>query len=128
MNLESNVSFFPFTREPMYVFERIDILVLSSLYKEGLPNVLLEAMSMKTPVISSKMAGVPEIVKDGETGFMVEPGKSDQLAEAIHKLWADQDVYKKMSESGRKLMESKFDKVVQFNQFLKYFHRICKTA
>ena len=109
------------------MFERIDILVLSSLYKEGLPNVLLEAMSMKTPVISSRMAGVPEIVKNGETGFMVEPGKSNQLAEAIHKLWSDQDAYKKMSEKGRELMESKFDKVVQFKQFLEYFHRICET-
>jgi glycosyltransferase involved in cell wall biosynthesis len=124
MSLENNVSFFPFTREPMYIFERIDVLVLSSLYKEGLPNVLLEAMSMKTPVISSKMAGVPEIVKDGETGFMVEPGKSDQLAEAILKLWSDQSAYLKMSENGRNLMESKFDKEVQFNKFLEYFHRI----
>ena len=124
MGLENNVSFFPFTREPMYVFERIDILVLSSLFKEGLPNVLLEAMSMKTPVVSSKMAGVPEIVKDGETGYMVEPGKSDQLATAIRKLWSDQDTYEKMSENGRTLMESKFDKEVQFKKFLEYFQRI----
>ena len=126
LDLEQNVSFFPFTNEPMYVFERIDILVLSSLYKEGLPNVLLEAMSMKTPVVSSKMAGVPEIVKDGETGYMVEPGKSSQLAEAIRKLWSDQDAYTTMSENGRKLMESKFDKEVQFNKFLEYFNRICE--
>ena len=125
MGLEKNVSFFPFTKEPMYVFERIDILVLSSLYKEGLPNVLLEAMSMKTPVVSSRMAGVPEIIKDGETGFMVEPGKSDQLAEAISKLWSDKQAYAKMSENGRGLMESKFDKEVQFKEFLEYFNRIC---
>lgn len=124
MGLDSNVTFFPFTREPMYVFERIDILVLSSLYKEGLPNVLLEAMSMKVPVVSSKMAGVPEIVKDGETGYMVEPGKSDQLTEAISKLWSDQAAYKKMSKNGRKLMEENFDKEVQFTKFLEYFHRI----
>lgn len=124
MGLDGNVTFFPFTREPMYVFERIDILVLSSLYKEGLPNVLLEAMSMKVPVVSSKMAGVPEIVKDGETGYMVEPGKSDQLSEAISKLWSDKAAYKKMSENGRKLMEENFDKEVQFTKFLEYFHRI----
>ncbi|MBA7568687.1 hypothetical protein ES708_10421 [subsurface metagenome] len=111
-------------KEPMYVFERIDILVLSSLYKEGLPNVLLEAMSMKVPVVSSKMAGVPEIVKDGETGYMVEPGKSDQLTEAISKLWSDKAAYKKMSENGRKLMEENFNKEVQFTKFLDYFHRI----
>jgi len=125
MGLDNNVSFFPFTQEPMYVFERIDILVLSSLYKEGLPNVLLEAMSMKTPVVSSKMAGVPEIVIEGETGYMVEPGKSDQLAEAIYKMWSDQAAYKKMSENGRKLMEEDFDKDVQFNYFLKYIYQIC---
>jgi glycosyltransferase involved in cell wall biosynthesis len=124
MGLAKNVSFFPFTREPMYIFERIDILVLSSLYKEGLPNVLLEAMSMRTPVVSSKMAGVPEIVKNGETGYMVEPGKSDQLANAIRTLWSDQDTYKKMSENGRKLMESKFNKEAQFKKFLEYFQRI----
>ena len=126
LGLENNVSFFPFTREPMYVFERIDILVLSSLYKEGLPNVLLEAMSMKTPVVSSKMAGVPEIIKEGETGYMVEPGNSDQLAEAIHKLWSDQKAYTDMSENGRKLMENEFDKEVQFRKFLEYFNRICE--
>lgn len=125
MGLNHNVTFFPFTREPMYIFERIDILVLSSLYKEGLPNVLLEAMSMKTPVVSSKMAGVPEIVKNGETGFMVEPGKSDQLAMAINKLWSDQEAYAEMSENGRKLMETNFDKEVQFKNFLEYFRRIC---
>jgi glycosyltransferase involved in cell wall biosynthesis len=124
MGLDNNVTFFPFTREPMYVFERIDILVLSSLYKEGLPNVLLEAMSMNVPVVSSKMAGVPEIVKDGETGYMVEPGKSEPLAEAISKLWSDRTAYKKISRKGRELMEESFDKEVQFTKFLEYFHRI----
>lgn len=124
MGLDNNVTFFPFTREPMYVFERIDILVLSSLYKEGLPNVLLEAMSMNVPVVSSKMAGVPEIVKDGETGYMVEPGKSGQLSEAISKLWSDRATYKKISRNGRRLMEENFDKEVQFTKFLEYFHRI----
>jgi glycosyltransferase involved in cell wall biosynthesis len=124
MGIGEHVTFFPFTREPMFIFERIDVLVLSSLYKEGLPNVLLEAMSMKVPVVSSKIAGVPEVVKDGETGYMVEPGKSDQLAEAISKIWSDQTAYRKMSENGRILMEEKFDKEIQFTRFLEYFHKI----
>jgi len=124
MKLGNNVSFFQFTKEPMYVFERIDILVLSSIYKEGLPNVLLEAMSMGVPVVSSKMAGVPEIVKDGKTGYTVEPGKSDKLAEAILKLWSDKEVYKKMCKNGRELMEASFDKNIQFIKFLEYFYQI----
>ena len=124
IELADNVTFFPFTSEPTFIFERIDILVLSSLYKEGLPNVLLEAMAMETPVISSRMAGVPEIVKDGRTGYMVEPGKSDQLAEAVVKLWSDQAAYAAMSTNGRKLMEEKFDKETQFQEFLDYFSTI----
>jgi glycosyltransferase involved in cell wall biosynthesis len=124
MGLQNNVSFYSFTNEPVYIFERIDILVLSSLYKEGLPNVLLESMSMKVPVVSSKMAGVPEIVKDGINGFMVEPGKVDQLADAINRIWSDQEKYKKMCENGRFLMEKGFDKETQFVRFLEYFYSL----
>lgn len=124
MGLQKNVSFFKFTTEPVYVFERIDLLVLSSLYKEGLPNVLLESMSMKVPVVSSKMAGVPEIVEDGITGYMVEPGNADELADAIVKLWSNKDVYNNMCIQGRKLMDEKFDKDTQFDRFLEYFYNI----
>ena len=123
MGLEGHVSFFPFTREPNYVFERIDILTLPSLYKEGLPNVLLEAMSMGLPVVSSKMAGVPEIVFDGETGYMVPPGDVDAFADAVVKLWSDRDAYERMGRNARKLMEEKFDKKRQFGEFLDFFRK-----
>ena len=122
--LSDNVSFFEFTREPVYIFERLDILVLSSLYKEGLPNVILEAMSMNLPVVSSRLAGVPEVVKNGETGFMVEPGNKDELTEAIVKLCSDVVVLKQIGDNGRRMMEEKFDKQVQFEEFLQYFYKI----
>ncbi len=85
LGLERNISFFPFTDEPNYIFERLDMTVLPSLYKEGLPNVLLESMSMGVPVVSSNIGGVSEIVIDGETGYMVEPGDKSALANAINK-------------------------------------------
>ncbi|MCP4179196.1 MAG: glycosyltransferase family 4 protein [bacterium] len=121
MKIENNVSFFPFTREPNYIFERLDILTLPSLYKEGLPNVLLEAMSMNLPCIASKMAGIPEIIFNGETGYMVEPGDVDQLASAISKLWSSKKTCLDMGINARKLMKKQFDKKNQFNEFLKYF-------
>jgi glycosyltransferase involved in cell wall biosynthesis len=124
LGIESNISFFPFTTEPNYIFDRIDILTLPSLYKEGLPNVLLEAMSMGIPVVSSKMAGVPEIVFDGETGYMVTPGDVNELVEVIKKMWSNLELYKKMGENASKLMREKFDKKVQFECFRKFFHNI----
>jgi len=126
MELENNVSFFLFTKEPNYIFERLDILTLPSLYKEGLPNVLLEAMSMSVPCIASRMAGIPEIIVEGQTGCMVTPGKSKELAFAVHKLWEDKSLWQKMGENSRTLMEEKFDKKRQFSIFLEYFKSICE--
>ena len=121
MGLEANVTFFPFTREPVHVFEVMDVLILSSLYKEGLPNVILEAMSMGLPVVASRLAGVPEVVIDGRTGWMTEPGDVHSLARAVERLWEDPTARREMGNEGRRLMEKNFDKVHQFDAFLDCF-------
>ncbi len=103
LGLERSISFFPFTDEPNTIFERLDMTILPSLEKEGLPNVLLESMSMGVPVVSSDIGGVAEIVIDGETGYMVEPGNKSALAEAIEKVWADQSNYQEMKVQSAKI-------------------------
>ena len=124
LGLSDHISFFPFTPEPHYVFERVNMTVLPSLYKEGLPNVLQESMAMNVPVISSNLGGVPEVVFDGQTGTMVEPGNSEQLAEAILNLWTDQATYRKMCTRSREVIVERFNKENQFEQFLKVFRSI----
>ncbi|MDD5698840.1 MAG: glycosyltransferase family 4 protein [Victivallaceae bacterium] len=121
--LEEHVSFFPFTNQPNYVFDRIDILTLPSLYKEGLPNVLLEAMSMKVPVISTRLAGIPEVVIDGETGFLTEVGNVEQFAEAIAKITENPEIGIEMGQKARILIENKMNKKHQFEAFLEFFHK-----
>lgn len=121
MGLQKHIHFFPFTQEPECVFQRLDITVLPSLYKEGLPNVLLESMAMKVPVVASNLGGVPEAVLEGETGYLVEPRDSEQLAEAIQHLWSDPAAYRRMSECARGLVEGRFDKERQCKCFLAYF-------
>ena len=124
MGLHGHISFFPFTSEPNYVYERIDMTVLPSLYKEGLPNVLLESMAMEIPVVSSNLGGVPEIVLEGETGYKVEPGEPAALAEAINRLWADQEKYQEMRKNARNLITGEFNKSTQFNKFVTYFQEL----
>jgi glycosyltransferase involved in cell wall biosynthesis len=127
LGLERYISFFPFTDEPNTIFERLDLTVLPSLNKEGLPNVLLESMSMGVPVVSSNIGGVSEIVIDGETGYMVKPGNKSALAEAIKKVWANQTVYQQMRVKARKLIVKQFDKATQFERFVSHFHTL-KTS
>ena len=121
LGLDSHVTFFPFTREPVHVFEVIDVLVLASLHKEGLPNVLLEALSMGVPVVSSRLAGTPEVVLDGKTGLLVEPGDIDELAASIERLGNDRPSCRRMGAAGREMMVAGFDKQRQFDAFLAHF-------
>jgi glycosyltransferase involved in cell wall biosynthesis len=126
LGLDDNVSFFPFTRDPAQIYPMLDLLVLPSLYKEGLPNVLLESLATGVPVVASNIAGVPEVVKEGKTGLLVEAGSSKQLADAIITLWRDQSRYSAMRQNGRLLIEEQFDKQKQFDRFLTFFDEIVR--
>ena len=64
---------------------KADILVLPS-FMEGLPIVLMEAMAMGTAVIASRVAGIPELVDDGESGLLFTPSNWDELASCIRRL------------------------------------------
>ncbi|MHC4847563.1 MAG: glycosyltransferase family 4 protein [Planctomycetota bacterium] len=123
-DLARNVSFFGFTNEPEYPFELIDVTVLASVRKEGLPNVLLESMAMGTPVVSTRLAGTPEVVHEGETGLLVEPGDVGALAGAIERIWSDRAALQRMGAAGRALMEKDFDKIRQFGRFREHFQTL----
>jgi glycosyltransferase involved in cell wall biosynthesis len=124
MGLAERVHFFPFTSRPEFVFARADITVLPSLYKEGLPNVLLESMAIGVPVVASRLGGVGKVVLEGETGYTVTPGEAGQLADAIRKMWKDRAAYAWMSEQARQMMEERFDRAVQFERFLNYLESV----
>ena len=127
MDLEQNVSFFPFTTQPELLFERVDMIILPSIAKEGLPNVLLESMSMGTPVIASDLGGIPEVIIDGETGFLVTPRDIDQLKDAILRLWQNPAQRQDMSINALHFMQSNFDKERQFARFLEFFYKVNAT-
>jgi len=74
------------------------MLVLPSIRGEGLPNVILEAMSVGLPVIATKIAGIPDVVNHGETGFLVEPSDPIELANCILELCKNEKLRKKMGE------------------------------
>ena len=77
--------------------------------RDGIPNVMIEALAMKTPVISTTVSGVPEIIKNNNTGMAVEPRNTAQLTEAMIKMINTPDDAIVFAENGRKLVEEKFD-------------------
>jgi glycosyltransferase involved in cell wall biosynthesis len=101
------------------VSERVHVLghvdddtVLSAAYREArltvLPSeyeafglVLLESLAVGTPVVASRVGGIPEFVEDGKAGLLVPPKSPTALAEAITRVWSDRDLARRLGEYGR---------------------------
>lgn len=84
------------------LYEKARLFVLPSVWYEGFPTVLLEAMSHGLPVVCSRIGGLPEIVEDGITGLLYEPGNVDELADRIRTLWQNPALCQKLGEAGRR--------------------------
>jgi colanic acid/amylovoran biosynthesis glycosyltransferase len=77
--------------------------------RDGLPTVLLEAMALGTPCVSTDVTGIPEVVRDGETGLLVPQRDVARLARAIDGLLAEPALGVALAERARRLMEDEFD-------------------
>lgn len=86
-----------------------DIFVLPS-YNEGLPISLLEAMSWEIPVVSTTVGGIPELIRDGEDGFLIEAGDVPALTRALERLAADPALRARMGLAGRRQVADAFSR------------------
>jgi glycosyltransferase involved in cell wall biosynthesis len=101
------VVFAGFQREIPRYLAMFDIFALPSLW-EGLPMSVLEAMAAGKPVVATAVSGTPEVVVEGETGFLVEPKNVPQLAERLSRLAQDRDLRLRMGAAGRARVTSLF--------------------
>ena len=92
---------------PEYLNE-LKLLVLPS-YTEGLPNIMLEAMACGTPVLATPVGAIPDIIKDGETGFILEDNSPECIAESVIKIIKLPDYeLERVSKNARSLVEREF--------------------
>ncbi|MGI4895425.1 MAG: glycosyltransferase family 4 protein [Janthinobacterium lividum] len=101
-------------------YEWADVFCLPS-FEEGVPVVLMEAMSMGLPVVSTTIAGIPELVTDGVTGFLVPPGDAAGVAAAIATLASDPALRARMGTAGRKVVRGEFQPVPNARRLLRMF-------
>ena len=84
--------------EVLNVLQQARVLVLPTHLGDGLPNVILEAMAYGVPVVSTRTAGIPDVVQHGETGFLFEPGDIDQMAFYIGRLLSDDALWQTLGQ------------------------------
>jgi glycosyltransferase involved in cell wall biosynthesis len=108
LDLAPAIDWIGFTRNVNRELAKINLFVLPSLFGEGLPMVVLEAMAAGLPVVASRVEGVPEAVVHRETGLLVEPGSVSQLAASIEEVVTGNVDYSQLSRGARERHAERF--------------------
>jgi glycosyltransferase involved in cell wall biosynthesis len=88
-------------------YRQADVVVISST-SEGSPNVLFEAMAAGVPVVATRVGGIPEIVKDGDTAILVEPSNPVALGRAIERVLVDPELASRVATRARALVQERY--------------------
>lgn len=107
LGLEGTVVMTGFRRDIPEVMAALDVLVLPSIKSEATPQVVLQALAVGTPVVATDVGGIPEVVRDGETGRLVPPADSAALARAIVDMLDDPVAARKMAAAGQALVRER---------------------
>jgi len=108
-----------------HLFPGFDLLALPS-FTEGLPNVVLEAFSAGVPVVASAVGGTPEVVIDGENGYLVPPDDPSALATRICETLSNEDHRLAMGGRGRERVRSQFTFEAQSLEYQRLFHELVR--
>lgn len=106
-DLQSHIRLAGFLPDTRTLYRAIDLFVLSSL-REGLPNVVLEAMASARPVIATNCNGIPQVLTDGENGLLVRTDCSESLYRAIRTCCESELLRQRLAQAGRRTMEERF--------------------
>jgi glycosyltransferase involved in cell wall biosynthesis len=113
--------------ETLAEIARSDALVLPS-FMEGLPIVLMEAMALGKPVIATRVAGIPELVTDGETGLLFTPSDWTELAAKISALTNDKELWQRLGAAGPRRIAEQFDVRRSAEAIRRLFHQAVPSA
>lgn len=123
LGIDNNIRFLGQTSEVVRYYQASDIFVLPS-YAEGMSNSLLEAMACGLPVIASRIGGVVDVIEDGKTGILFEPGDISGLSSALVRLANDAELRQRLGIEARKKMVKDFSIERVAEEYIKFFENV----
>ncbi len=130
--LVSFPGFIPYNRVSD-LFSSADVFVMSSAVhstgeRDGIPNVIMEALIHRVPVVATDVCGIPEVIQDGVTGFLVPEKDPSALANAIIKMVANRESALEMADKGRSLVLRQFDPERNHGKILNLYQTLIRHS
>ncbi len=110
--------------------ERASLAIASSRWRENMPYSIVEAFALGTPVAGTDIGGIPELVMEGETGFVCQPGDADSLSEAIIRgvaACADREAYARMQGNCRNYVLTRCDQSAYMDRLIALYQELIDT-
>jgi len=95
---------------------------------DGIPVVLMEAMSQRVPVVSTRLSGIPELVVHRETGLLGEPADPQGLADALQLLLRDHDLRQRLADAAARHVEAEFGQSVNVDRLIRHMSKAVGSA
>jgi glycosyltransferase involved in cell wall biosynthesis len=123
LNVKDLVYFMGFRADIPRILASLDLFVLSS-HLEGLGSSIMDAMACRLPVVATRTGGIPELVKNGETGLLVPPRNPEALAEAILTLYRDKRQAARLAQAGYDFVHARFSAEAMAEKTLAVYDKI----
>jgi len=123
LSMQQQVKMLGFQADPRIAYRAADLYVLSS-RREGLPNVVLEAMAMKIPVIATSVAGIPSLIRDGVNGLTIPTESVTALKDSIGRLLSDKSLCNALAENGYKTILDQYSFKVRMGKVIDVYRSI----
>lgn len=127
LGLGEKVRFVGFRSDMQAIYNSADLVVQSS-FTEGMPNVVLEALLMATPVIATRVGGTDEIVEHGVTGSLVPPHSVQQLRNEFCNFFENRDRYSEMANIGRHVIIERFNHKDRVSRIAELYRAVAKGS
>jgi len=124
LGLEDCVHWSGFTNDIPSAIRGLDAMLLPSLFGEGMPMVVLEALAAAVPVVATRVEGTPEVVRDGIEGLLAEPGSATSLAQKLCQLVQDRDEWSRMSAHALARHRTSFSDERMAGRTARIYHRL----
>ncbi len=118
-------------REVPRLLREADLFLMPSLItpsgdRDGIPNVVLEALLHEVPVVATEVSGLPEVIRPPQTGWLAPPADPEALARTVREACADQAEARRRALAGRKLVAREFDSVRNYSKLKRLFEGLLR--